>query len=546
MGALVDVDDLSINYNYQTSTLNTPEILVEVPIDITLSKPTVTDIIRVEKVGDQNTYFVGRLKEVIFDPINAPTVLTLKVNVIDQSTLAFGAITWNYSIKKDLVIISPTININANGNLDFNISQTPFPSNTAGYWLNLSQQFQLFGGKDYFANLFQNISFANFIKLVEGDSGLITWQTYTNGSLVPGRKFKIDIPEADTIVKSTSLSVTVEQVETKTKTENAGVTYSETQTKDYEVNRYSGEYDTLFNPLSGFKYKTKLNDFTLDGANIKLNSQVTNFFFLPEFYYVKYSKRTILDLEGSQKYEAKYPLIGESPIDRGSYNILSSSWDANYHYEYFDKLTKTPVPGSRRIKEDYSFMSKLLNVPLELFADSFDVVQVSQKEFEISDSEFERLKINGQTYDIIYAVYDAEFRLKVNFAKITAKTLANAGARAEFQKFFRDESDQPITQSEIVFDKLTFEEYLDQYCRLNLVNLYYLDQFDFYELDDTAKTRDTIEFLQVPDSQLAENGYRKLKDVKINNTGSNVVSAIIPKKANAGLQIVPKLKIKYI
>jgi len=337
-----------------------------------------------------------------------------------------------------------------------------------------------------------------------------------------------------------------ETVNTSVQSEVAGVIHAESKTADYEVNRYSGEYDVIYKPLTGFKYKNRINDFTLDGANVMINSNVTNFFNLPEFYFVKYSDKNILDLEQSEKYEAQYPLINETPIDKKEYNILSSSWDFNYHQIYQSKSEYTSLPGTRRLTEDYSFVSKLLNLPISFIAESFNIVELTNQNFEIPDSDFANLTANGSIIDIAYSIYETDIKLKINLVQIISKKLITGGLNSEFLKFFKDEYGQPITSDTLLFGELNFDQYISQYCQINLVKLYMLDRIEFYEKADHTLPDNTVSFSEVPYSQLDDLDYAAVKNIKINNTGSSIISGSINKKLSSGVNLVPKLKIKYI
>lgn len=434
----------------------------------------------------------------------------------------------------------------------FVLSPMLFPSSNSSYWLNDSQQFQLFGGKGYFANLFESLSFANFKVLLNRNSPLVVWESYQNGVLSNSRKIAITIDDPDLLEKTTVVVAKPEEVTTDSKSLVGGFTHAEEISKKYEVNRYSGEYDVIFKNITGFKQTVDLEDFKFDGANIFLNPEIGEFFEIPEFSFVKCAPFNILDFETSAKFEPLYPMIYESPVDFVPYNVLSSSWDFNYHYLYDNKKDKTKIPGSRRITEDYSFVSKLLNVPNTFTVESFTSAELSNREFDVSDSDFLNKQINGQTLDFAYSIYPGEIRFKINLSNSMAKALSeNSGdgiskLRDEFRKFFTDTNGNPINKDPESLGDLTFDEYLYQYCKVNLLKLYSLDTVDFYEKEDRTIANDTISIAQVPYDQLDDGGYTQVKSIKINNPNSDIIIGSIIKKANAGISLVPKLKIKYI
>ena len=374
--------------------------------------------------------------------------------------------------------------------------------------------------------------------------------------LLPGKQIQISIEKADQVIKNTIISTSPEFVQTASQRLMGGVIHSESASIKYEIFRYSGEYDIVYKPVSGFKFNSKLGSTDLSASNSFFNTEIKNFFTIPEFYLVKYAESKILDFQDSQDYLPIYPLINESPIDKTSYNALSSSWDFNYHQVYTNKNTYTLVPGSRRITEDYSFVSKLINLPMSLTAESFNAVQVTTKNFEITDAQFKQLTINGQAVDIIYATYQNEIKIKINLELIISKALITNGLRFQFNKFFKD-GNTILTTDPLVFGTLTQEQYLLNYCKANLSKLYTLATAEFYNkpisspiINDTFAQTKFINFSQVSYANLISNGYVLDSNfIQINNTGSAILTGSIPTNlipGSSGFSVVPKLKINYI
>jgi hypothetical protein len=317
----------------------------------------------------------------------------------------------------------------------------------------------------------------------------------------------------------------------------AGFNYSEVPSQEYSINRYSAEYEVITNPIAGFKYNFSINGNDLSGANICLNPYIDNFFVIPDFEYVKYSKTSILDLENSQKYSSVYPYINETPIDRTNFNALSSSWDYGYHFEYSNKQEYTKVPGTRRVHEDYSFVSKLLNVPIQFTVEDFTSVLLSNAAFT---------KSQASEADIVYSRFGTEIRFKMNTYSLITKHLSNNGLRSEFEKFFKYSNGSAIITDQEFLGDLTLTEYLTAYSETNLIKLYQVDSFEFYELDDREILGNEVLFEQVGYDLLGDLGYDLIRSVRINNTKSKVIEGTILIKPNTGVKIVPKIKIKFI
>ncbi len=472
-----------------------------------------------------------------------------EVEIYEQNQL-FTAINsgWRVTRRQGINALGLSIRSNASSLPEIFIENSDLPviGTADDTWTNYHQQFQLFGGKNYFSNLFENISFANFIELIESESEILSWETYTNGERVladrtNNKVFTIQVEVADRIEKKTIVKPIEQVVETSNRIETGGYEQSEVPSEQYEVFRYSGEYEAIFKPVSGFNYETRFGDFTLDGANSKLNTQVSNFFTMPEFAYVKFSDRTILDLESATKFSANYPLIGESPIDYDKFNILSSSWDFNYHFKYSTKTTKTAIPGTNRIIEDYSFLSKLINLPLSLTIEPATFQPVSNKEFEIDDNAFA-----ATDNDLIYSVYPNDVRLKINFSRLLAKNLLNKGLGEQFNNFFKDSQNQVIENDEDLLGSLTLTQYKIDYCQRNLNKLFELDQIECYQRPNYSIPENSITFSNLEYSELNNQGYSAIQNFQINNPKSKVLTCIFPKSSSTGLNLVPKLKIKYI
>jgi len=434
----------------------------------------------------------------------------------------------------------------------YSIIKENYPTQTPSYWLNDNVQFQLFGGRNYFSNLFESLSLANFILLLENKSNLISWESYENGSLSNDQKISIQIEEGDLINKSTIVKLDTEIVSTESATSPGGITHTEKESTKYELFRYSGEYDIITRPISAFIQYCKVDDYVFNGTNSFLNTNVSNFFTIPEFSFVKYSNFKILELESSDKFEPVYPMIYESPIDFDSFFTLSSSWDFNYHYKYSSKKDKTKIPGTNRIVEDYSFVSKLINLPDSFIVESFNFENLTNSDFNIKISDFLKLENEAGIIDFVVTNKTNSFDFKINFSRalVTALTydILNGENRlkSEFEKFFVDQNSLPIISDQTALGELTLNEYIYEYCKYNILPLYELIELDFYVKDNRDLSENEIVLAQVPYSLLSNLGYSKLKSIKINNKNSDIITGSILKKSSTGITLVPKLKIKYI
>lgn len=533
---LADRIDLTNSYIGDTVTILFQNIL---PTPTISSKYKVNDIIRIENTvsgSATGNYLMAKITEVI------PASFIIKAKVYYQSSNTQSGNQWSDLTANSLQVLKPGLSLAAT-NLSLNLSANPYPVKytTNDLWTDGYQQFQLFSGKNYFLNLFENLSFANFLKTIRNGSAVLSWETYTDGVKSDGQPISIDVEEADTIEKSQIVSISEEFVEAGNRSQVGGYTATEQLTQKYELFRYSGEYEVLFKSIAGFKYRNQLGEFILDGSNVRLNPGVANFFVIPEFSYVKYSNQNILDLEQSPKFSARYPLIGESPIDYTAFNSLASSWDFGYHYQYFGKSTKTAIAGSNRITEDYSFVSKLINLPLEIMVEPAAFQQITNEEFEVTDQEFANLGI-----DFAYSIYATDIKLKINLDRLIAKKLISAGLGESFNRFFKAENGSTLQFDAALLGNQTLDEYKLNYCLVNLVKLYTLDTLQCYARPDHTLLDNSASFTQLTYNEIELQGYSQLNTIQINNPKSTILTCSVPKLASTGVSLVPKLKIKYI
>ena len=443
----------------------------------------------------------------------------------------------NFTISTSPVTLIKPIPNSVGDTSNFSYTENGLPAGVTFSWINEATHFQIFGGNNYFQKVFENLSFAKLFQLLDKNQSVISWESYTNGILNNYKTLSIEIVDADTISKSTIISITPDQVTEGSLNTVAGYDLAEVPSTSYEINRYSAEYEIITKPIAGFKYNFSINANSLPGANICLNPEVDNFFIIPDFEYVKYSSQNILALENSKNYSAVYSLINETPISRTNFNSLSSSWDYNYHFESLNKSESIGVAGSKRVVEDYSFISKLLNLPTEFILEDFTSIELTQSLFNASQAT---------EADIVYANYREQVKFKINKSALITKHLSNNGLRSEFQKFFKYDDGSQITSDSDFLGELTFEEFLSQYCLLNLIKLYQVESFEFYELDDRTIQGNLVEFNQVSYNSLNNLGYNLIKNIRINNTKSSIVEGSILLKPNTGVKLVPKIKIKFI
>ncbi len=414
------------------------------------------------------------------------------------------------------------------------LSQLPFGSQQQ--WRDLYYTYQINGGANYYERLFQYFSFANFKFLLDTNETVISWKSFTNGNLSTTQQFTIRSVDPNEISLTSSVLNLAEAVVSNSKSVTGGYSYSNYSTLPIDIHRYSGEYDVIVKPVSAFYQNFQINNIEIDGANCALNIRMPDVFILPEFYHVKYSQAQLLELENSTKYLPVYPLIDETPIGRSPYNILSSSWDRDYHFSYENKNTYSKIFGTRRITEDYSFVSKLINVPESLHLDEFYISLVDQAQFR--SPNFSNM--------VEYADYAKSIRFKVDFAKAAAVGFKNKGLYTEFEKFFVDQSGNTITSSIPLLGELTLDQYTEAYAKQNLQSLYKVDEVEVWQKFDKTLAPGTVQLVSRTLDQFINEGYTQTKNVRINNQNPNMLEGTIDKPINSGMYIGFRIKIKFI
>ena len=410
------------------------------------------------------------------------------------------------------------------------------PTGSQDQWRSLYYTYQINGGANYYEKLFQYFSFANFKFLLDSKESVITWKSFTGGNLATAQQFTIRAVDPSPIQVSTVLVNLEQKVTSNSRSVTGGYAYDEASIVPLEIHRYSGEYDVVFKPVSAFYQNLQINSFTISGANCSLHISVPNFFVVPEFYHVKYSKSQLLDLENSQEYSPIYPTISETPIGVAPYNILNSSWDKDYHFEYVDKSTYSKIFGTRRITEDYAFVSKLINVPETLHLDEFYISQVNQ-------AQFRSLAFSNM---VEYADYAKNIRFKIDFAKAVAVGFKNKGLYAEFAKFFSDQNGATITSSIPLLGELTLDQYTEEYAKANLQALYKVDEVEIWQKIDKTIPNGTVMLVSKTLDQFINEGYTQTKNVRINNQNPTILEGAIDKPINSGLYVGFRIKIKFI
>lgn len=515
--------DISYTGFDQTSDQRSRAFAIEIPANSGYDVPLVSQVAIVPEAYSPLVYKSAGQTILISDGAVSSATSETSISDVQQDTIFFTAETM-YAIE-----------ISASGATLVDSVLATFPTGSPLQWKNSAVLYQINGGKGYYNNLFQYFSFSNFKYLLDNKEQVITWKSYTGGNESILRKFTMRVQDYSTVKLTTQTTIVPAKVSYTNNMVTGGYTYSETAMVAQEIHRYSGEYDVIFKPVSAFYQTTKVGDFEINGANCTLHIGVPGSFEIKEFNHIKYSPARILDLENSAAYLPVYPIINETPVGTAPFNVLATSWDKGYHFEYTNKNSRFQVFGTKRITEDYSFVSKLVNVPQSLYLESFAIGTVTQAQYK------------GNTFVnvIDWADYSKSIRFKVDLVQAFATNFKNAGLLAEFEKFFVNGS-TTITASETLMGELTLSEYTEAYAKKNLQRLYKVDEIQIWQKVDKTIPNGTIVIEEKTLDQLIAGGYSQSKSVQINNQNSSLLEGSIDRPINSGVRISFRIKIKFI
>lgn len=408
----------------------------------------------------------------------------------------------------------------------------------------------LVGGENYFERIFQKLSFAAFKEYVNSFDDMIEYYSYslnTNGisQLANDPGFYIEVLDQDTIRKSNQL--TYESTDS-IPTQFAGLTniayeYEQANLKSsYEVNRYRGEYEPVVtNILScNSKFSFKKNDIEeVSLANVRINPKIDNNLTIKNFNHIKVADSMVLDLESDNTYLSKYEAIDEIAINRAEYFLLRGNWDWGFHYRYSNKSNFTPVSGALRIEEDDSFVAKLITLPETIELEDFEVIELGPNEkFEDFDiNEFEILVQEGQL----------TVQGFINVNNVLSRYLIEDGISQKFSDFL-------IASNSYIGNYLNIEQYVRNYIKENVLELYEISNKEFFTKDITSAASNipgvqnvnTLVFEFLNDKDRFKQGYSLKRGLQINNTSRLILSFNFNKKNGSSTAVSPKITVKFI
>lgn len=406
----------------------------------------------------------------------------------------------------------------------------PIPSQNKRFYQDDAIFKQVGGGRNYYAKLFSKLSLAQIKRYINSYDSIIEYITYDSDNNQTTSEFYAEIIDPSLFGKSNTIISKIDtDIPEQFKSESV-ISYVFNKVNlasGYDLNRYGGPYEPTFKDVFTFIPEFEFNSTTgLDDiiyANIKLNTKISCFGKINNFWNLKISDRKILKLQNDDKFNPVFELIDEITLDRNDFNVLLSNWEYGFHKKYLTKNTYSNVHGFLRVGEDYNFTSKILNIPDNVTLESFNVSTVDDLD-----------TINIDDYEIVYETRPDRYVGVINLRNVLIRYLKTDGIDEQFKEYI----------DETFLEKLTIDEYVTEYIKKNILKLYETLNINFYikKLNDKS----SFDIVSLTSSQKDDQEYNLEKNVTINKQDALIYTFTINKDVNKGLSVSPEVKIKYI
>lgn len=357
--------------------------------------------------------------------------------------------------------------------------------------------FDSLGLRNYFSPLNQ-ISAHSITKYINSDYNVKYYST------VEDNKYKIRVIEPDSIEIEDMFECVPVKVTQNNKFVIGSIDIKEKMDVDKIgikiINRYSGFYNPIFNDILYFgDYNEMKFELPYSNTNINYNyiDEYGKFGVIKNMFYHK------TNISNSNKILTSvrpvYPAIDEYALDYRDYNIFSSSWDEGYFISQDDLHTKSVCDGIGSMKDGLCmFGSKYLNLPDDVFIDTFDNGKMwdEKMEMDVSDNtdvEIMYKEINNRT--VQYYLF-LEKRLK----RYLKEKLMDV-----FSKY--------INKNNSFGNKGTIEDDVDEYVEKNLLKLYKVDKVYLYTKEEMMKINNKVieneylKYVNLSNELKIENGF---------------------------------------
>lgn len=339
------------------------------------------------------------------------------------------------------------------------------------------------GLRQYFS-IFDQISMYSISKYINNDYNVEYYST------VEDNKYKIRVIEPDCFEIVDKYEVYPVTISQNNKNIVGSVEIKEKMNIDKigkkSINRYSGFYNPIFTDVL---YYDDYNGLPYSNTNMdyEYNDGYGEFGVIKNMYYHKTNtlrSNKILTAENPV-----YPSINEYALDCRDYNIFSSNWDYGYFTTQDDLYTSSVCEGIGSMKDGLCmFGSKYLNLPDNIFIDTFDV-------FENWDGKMMMSSRDNKDVEIMYKEVNNTNILYYLYIEKRLKRYLKENLMEVFSKY--------INKKYSFGNKGTIEDDVDEYVEKNLLKLYEIDKVYMYIKSDRVGKND----------RLIENEYSKYLNV---------------------------------
>ena len=408
--------------------------------------------------------------------------------------------------------------------LSVGVSQNPYPHTIS----------QIKGGNNYFDKIFNMLSFATIKDLINNNDPMIEYPE--------GDGFSIRVINPGNVYKESDMKAIVSEYKPEIYEDTPVASYdlAVNDTSTYILQRYNGKYEPIFKDI--FFYKTyfeysnpsNITDYEkIKIANVEFMPEYDKFSLLTNFNYLKVSEKRILNLDNDKNGNA-YEILDEISIDNNDILSIRSDWDWNYHFNYIDKINNSMVPGTYRMIDNNSFVTKHLVLPKEITLLDYSMNYVTENHilnvFNVEDTiDYSFQSIYNDSNGIKMA-----FNLDIIFTKV----LMDNGVWENIQKYLPDDI---ATLNGVDLDQFTKE-----YLKNNIIDLFDLDVVELYvkEVPKNIENKVIIPDENTSTSILINDGYKLRKDAQINKR--NISTVIIDRNMNYNYIVYPFIKMKLI
>jgi hypothetical protein len=206
------------------------------------------------------------------------------------------------------------------------------------------------------------------------------------------------------------------------------------------------------------------------------------------------------------------------------------------------------VAGSLRVKEDYTYFSKVLNLPPNSYL--LDYAKANPPMQYDSKITYEPVRVddisavNMEDYCFVYSTgrEEGEYVGYINLRNAMIHKFKTNGASRKFDEFLTPSA---LDTAREYIGYTSVDDYVTSYLTENVYDLYDVMDVYFYKRDyDDDSERFDVEYHD--DSVLLNMDWSVTKDVKINKYSRHVLSFTFKKPLNSGVTISPAIKIRLI